>query len=123
MKIYSRIIPENTEIGQKKTTSSPKGDFEALFDRVLRQELEKTSSVSESNLASLSPELSSLLDTVLKGLEELLSPGSGPEAALKLREEAQELFEGLRDLPGGPSRDLLEEVALLGVVEAEKRLS
>ncbi len=123
MKIYSRIIPENGQLGQKKTPSQPKETFEDVFGRVLRSERSQSSSAFSENQASLSPELAALLETVLNGLEALLSSDPSRESVSYLREGAQELFEEVSRLPAGPSRDLLEELALLGVVEAEKRLA
>ncbi|NPB09954.1 MAG: hypothetical protein GXO17_06325 [Thermodesulfobacteria bacterium] len=67
--------------------------------------------------------MSRLVDKILDDLESLLSSGADEEAARRVREGALALFQEISSVSAGPSRDLLEEVALLGVVEAEKRLS
>jgi hypothetical protein len=121
MKIYSHIIPESGQISQKKSLSESKSSFEHIFQRVLAQKVTETREESPSSTVS-GAELFEKAEKILETLENLsLGKEFNPEMS-RLKDLLRDVSSRLVEVPPGPSRKLLEEVVLLGVVEAEKHM-
>ena len=121
MKIYPRIIHEDIKRSQNRSSVSEKGHFEAIFKRLLASRAPEESSEVSKDFPSLPPELIQKTESILEELEALLEEKDVDLYHLKVI--SSDVLKGLSQAPAGPGRTLLQEIALLGVVEAEKRLA
>lgn len=118
----SRIIPKIESPRQKVSSSTPQGDFQAVFQSILASQTAEVSPNVAENPSSIPEGALQKTENILLRLESLIKGELSPLDLQSLKEEALSLFQDLAQLHPGPSRQALEEVALLGVVEAEKRL-
>ncbi len=123
MKIYSRIIPKTESHSQKVSPSSSKEDFRTIFQNILASQTPKTSSNVTEKLPSVPEATLKKTEHILQILEVLSQNRPSPKELEDLQKETLSLWQDIAHLPAGPSRQVLEEVALLGAVEAEKYLA
>ncbi len=123
MKIDFRILQDLSPSRQKSQLKKGAEDFSSILQKVCnRLQVGETDSLSAKGpsipeeAVKLAEEIMSTLQQVLNRLE-VLSP---EELASELERQSEALKAQLEDLPPGSGRGLLEEVMILGVVEAQK---
>ncbi len=123
MKIDFRILQDLSPSRQKPQVKKGAEDFSSILQKVCnRLQVGETDSLSAKGpsipeeAVKLAEEIMSTLQQVLNRLE-VLSP---EELASELERQSEALKAQLEDLSPGSGKGLLEEVMILGVVEAQK---
>ncbi|GEM_PF-3190256 len=118
MKINLYGIPQKAIQGRPSSTDKGKADFSAVLERALAKEPGPVVSQGPNNLA-LPLETKQLTHQVLDLLEALARDPS-EESLICLEKYSQALADQALKLEPSKAREVIEEVALTGVVEATK---
>jgi len=120
MKIDFRILQDIGSPRQNTGVRQGAGDFAAILQRALEKKAVTEVETFSTEPTPIPERPVSLAGEILSLLEDLAGASESKDLVAELKARSVALEQELAQVPQGSGRKLLEEIMLLGVVEAEK---